>query len=137
MVVIARQVYERRHPHRSHCFPRPERSSSVHSEDAHSRLRLHPSPETILSEDNFAAWSADIDFSLSCRAVAAQHSQDFASWYSSVPGLKVVSPYTCEDAKGLIKVSVSASSSSSACAYDFICFFLSSCTAFHVLSVSE
>ncbi|VUZ50722.1 unnamed protein product [Hymenolepis diminuta] len=35
--------------------------------------------------------------------VAAQHSQDFAAWYASVPGLKVVSPYSCEDARGLTK----------------------------------
>ena len=39
-------------------------------------------------------------------AVAAQHSQDFAAWYMSVPGLKVVSPYSCEDARGLIKAAI-------------------------------
>ncbi len=38
--------------------------------------------------------------------VAAQHSQDFAAWYSSVPGLKVVSPWSCEDARGLIKAAI-------------------------------
>lgn len=38
--------------------------------------------------------------------VGAQHSQCFAAWYSSVPGLKVVSPYSCEDAKGLIKSAI-------------------------------
>jgi pyruvate dehydrogenase E1 component beta subunit len=37
---------------------------------------------------------------------AAQHSQCFAAWYSSVPGLKVVSPYSSEDAKGLIKAAI-------------------------------
>lgn len=37
---------------------------------------------------------------------AAQHSQCFASWFSSVPGLKVVSPYSSEDAKGLIKAAI-------------------------------
>ena len=37
--------------------------------------------------------------------VGAQHSQCFASWYGSVPGLKVVSPYSALDAKGLLKVS--------------------------------
>lgn len=37
-------------------------------------------------------------------AVAAQHSQCFAAWYSNVPGLKVVSIYDCEDARGLLKV---------------------------------
>ncbi|KAJ2117580.1 pyruvate dehydrogenase E1, beta subunit, partial [Coemansia sp. RSA 921] len=31
--------------------------------------------------------------------VAAQHSQDYASWYGQIPGLKVVSPYDAEDAK--------------------------------------
>lgn len=38
--------------------------------------------------------------------VAAQHSQDFAAWYSSVPGLKVVSPYSAEDARGLVKAAI-------------------------------
>jgi len=37
---------------------------------------------------------------------AAQHSQCFAAWYSSCPGLKVVSPYSSEDAKGLIKAAI-------------------------------
>ncbi len=36
--------------------------------------------------------------------VGAQHSQCFAAWYGSVPGLKVVSPWNAEDAKGLLKV---------------------------------
>jgi pyruvate dehydrogenase E1 component beta subunit len=36
----------------------------------------------------------------------AQHSQCFAAWYSSIPGLKVVSPYSSEDAKGLIKAAI-------------------------------
>ena len=36
--------------------------------------------------------------------VAAQHSQCFAAWYSSVPGLKVLAPYDSEDARGLLKV---------------------------------
>jgi len=38
--------------------------------------------------------------------VAAQHSQDFASWYAHIPGLKVVSPYTASDAKGLLKSAI-------------------------------
>uniref|UniRef100_A0A8C5XEE2 Pyruvate dehydrogenase E1 component subunit beta n=1 Tax=Microcebus murinus TaxID=30608 RepID=A0A8C5XEE2_MICMU len=38
--------------------------------------------------------------------VAAQHSQCFASWYGHCPGLKVVSPWSSEDAKGLIKSAV-------------------------------
>jgi len=37
---------------------------------------------------------------------AAQHSQCFAAWFSSVPGLKVVAPYSSEDAKGLIKAAI-------------------------------
>jgi pyruvate dehydrogenase E1 component beta subunit len=37
---------------------------------------------------------------------AAQHSQCFAAWYSSCPGLKVVSPYNSEDAKGLMKAAI-------------------------------
>jgi len=38
--------------------------------------------------------------------VGAQHSQCFAAWYSSVPGLKVVSPYSSEDCKGLLKAAI-------------------------------
>eukprot|EP00887_Chlorella_sp_A99_P006168 scaffold3.g6168.t1 len=38
--------------------------------------------------------------------VAAQHSQCFAAWYSHVPGLKVVAPYDCEDARGLLKAAI-------------------------------
>ncbi|MEZ0212753.1 MAG: pyruvate dehydrogenase complex E1 component subunit beta [Xanthobacteraceae bacterium] len=38
--------------------------------------------------------------------VAAQHSQDYTSWYSHVPGLKVVAPYTAADAKGLLKAAI-------------------------------
>ena len=39
-------------------------------------------------------------------ASAAQHSQDYTAWYSSVPGLKVVAPYTAADAKGLLKSAI-------------------------------
>ncbi|CCA67039.1 probable PDB1-pyruvate dehydrogenase (lipoamide) beta chain precursor [Serendipita indica DSM 11827] len=38
--------------------------------------------------------------------VAAQHSQDYAAWYGSIPGLKVVSPYSAEDCKGLLKAAI-------------------------------
>ncbi|XP_059425195.1 pyruvate dehydrogenase E1 component subunit beta, mitochondrial-like isoform X2 [Carassius carassius] len=38
--------------------------------------------------------------------VAAQHSQCFAAWYGHVPGLKVVSPWSAEDAKGLLKSAI-------------------------------
>jgi pyruvate dehydrogenase E1 component beta subunit len=38
--------------------------------------------------------------------VAAQHSQCFAAWYSQIPGLKVVSPYSAADAKGLLKSAI-------------------------------
>ena len=38
--------------------------------------------------------------------VAAQHSQDFTAWYSQIPGLKVVVPYTSADAKGLLKSAI-------------------------------
>ncbi len=38
--------------------------------------------------------------------VAAQHSQDYAAWFSNVPGLKVVQPYTAADAKGLLKAAI-------------------------------
>ncbi|CDF35182.1 unknown [Chondrus crispus] len=38
--------------------------------------------------------------------VGAQHSQCFAAWYGSVPGLKVISPYDVEDARGLLKSAI-------------------------------
>ncbi|WP_027550749.1 pyruvate dehydrogenase complex E1 component subunit beta [Bradyrhizobium sp. Cp5.3] len=38
--------------------------------------------------------------------VAAQHSQDYSSWYSHIPGLKVVAPYSAADAKGLLKAAI-------------------------------
>ena len=38
--------------------------------------------------------------------VAAQHSQDYGAWYSHIPGLKVVQPYTAADAKGLLKAAI-------------------------------
>lgn len=38
--------------------------------------------------------------------VAAQHSQCYAAWYGHCPGLKVVSPFSAEDAKGLLKSAV-------------------------------
>eukprot|EP00128_Syssomonas_multiformis_P014292 Colp12_sorted_trinity150504_noHs@30805 len=40
------------------------------------------------------------------KGVGAQHSQCFAAWYSHCPGLKVVSPYNAEDAKGLLKAAI-------------------------------
>lgn len=39
-------------------------------------------------------------------AVGAQHSQCFAAWFMSVPGLKVISPYDAKDAKGLLKAAI-------------------------------
>jgi pyruvate dehydrogenase E1 component beta subunit len=38
--------------------------------------------------------------------VGAQHSQNFAPWYASVPGLIVISPYDAADAKGLMKAAI-------------------------------
>jgi pyruvate dehydrogenase E1 component beta subunit len=38
--------------------------------------------------------------------VAAQHSQCYASWYAHIPGLKVLAPYSGEDAKGLLKSAI-------------------------------
>src|ERR1700753_270068 len=38
--------------------------------------------------------------------VAAQHSQDYSSWYASVPGMKVIAPYSAADAKGLLKAAI-------------------------------
>ena len=38
--------------------------------------------------------------------VGAQHSQDYTAWYMQIPGLKVVSPYSAADAKGLMKTAI-------------------------------
>jgi pyruvate dehydrogenase E1 component beta subunit len=38
--------------------------------------------------------------------VAAQHSQDYSSWYSNIPGLRVVTPSNAADAKGLLKAAI-------------------------------
>ncbi|MEQ1817083.1 MAG: pyruvate dehydrogenase complex E1 component subunit beta [Terricaulis sp.] len=38
--------------------------------------------------------------------VAAQHSQDYSSWYSHIPGLIVIAPYDAADAKGLLKAAI-------------------------------
>jgi pyruvate dehydrogenase E1 component beta subunit len=38
--------------------------------------------------------------------VGAQHSQDYSSWYSHVPGLIVIAPYDAADAKGLLKAAI-------------------------------
>ncbi len=38
--------------------------------------------------------------------VGAQHSQNYSAWYSHIPGLKVVAPYSAADAKGLLKTAI-------------------------------
>ena len=38
--------------------------------------------------------------------VAAQHSQDLSAWFTSIPGLKVVHPFSARDAKGLLKAAI-------------------------------
>lgn len=38
--------------------------------------------------------------------VAAQHSQCYGAWYAHCPGLKVISPYSAEDCKGLLKAAI-------------------------------
>jgi pyruvate dehydrogenase E1 component beta subunit len=38
--------------------------------------------------------------------VAAQHSQNYGSWYAHVPGLVVICPYSAADAKGLLKAAI-------------------------------
>jgi pyruvate dehydrogenase E1 component beta subunit len=41
-----------------------------------------------------------------CASVGAQHTHFFGSWYSQVPGLKVVSPWNAEDCRGLMKAAI-------------------------------
>jgi len=38
--------------------------------------------------------------------VGAQHSQCYAAWYASCPGLKVLTPYSAEDSRGLMKAAI-------------------------------
>ena len=38
--------------------------------------------------------------------VAAQHSQEYSTWYGQIPGLKVIAPYSAGDAKGLLKAAI-------------------------------
>lgn len=38
--------------------------------------------------------------------VGAQHSQCYAAWYASCPGLKVLTPYSAEDSRGLLKAAI-------------------------------
>jgi len=38
--------------------------------------------------------------------VAAQHSQEYASWYAHIPGLKVIAPWSASDAKGLLRAAI-------------------------------
>src|SRR6202790_4852498 len=38
--------------------------------------------------------------------VAAQHSQDYSAWYSQIPGLKVIAPFSAADYKGLVKAAI-------------------------------
>ena len=42
----------------------------------------------------------------SAVGVGAQHSQCFAAWYGQCPGLKVLSPWSAEDCKGLLKSAI-------------------------------
>src|SRR5256885_12608141 len=42
----------------------------------------------------------------SAARVAAQHSQNYGSWYAHVPGLIVIAPYSAADAKGLLKAAI-------------------------------
>ena len=38
--------------------------------------------------------------------VAAQHSQEYSSWYAHIPGLKVIAPWSAADAKGLLRAAI-------------------------------
>jgi pyruvate dehydrogenase E1 component beta subunit len=38
--------------------------------------------------------------------VGAQHSQNYAPWYTAIPGLVVIAPYDAADAKGLLKAAI-------------------------------
>lgn len=55
---------------------------------------IQPCPIVFRGPNGFAA------------GVAAQHSQDYSAWYGSIPGLKVVAPWSAEDAKGLLKAAI-------------------------------
>lgn len=40
------------------------------------------------------------------ESLGAQHSQNYTAWYSHIPGLKVIAPYTAKDSKGLLKSAI-------------------------------
>jgi pyruvate dehydrogenase E1 component beta subunit len=42
----------------------------------------------------------------SSAGVGAQHSQDYSAWFAALPGVKVLSPYDAEDARGLLKAAI-------------------------------
>ena len=41
-----------------------------------------------------------------CASVGAQHTQCFGAWYAQVPGIKVISPWSVEDCRGLLKAAI-------------------------------
>ena len=56
--------------------------------------------------------------------VAAQHSQDYSAWYGSVPGLKVLSPWSASDCKGLLKSAIRDANPVSLGAYAELLLFI-------------
>merc|ERR1711892_923754 len=57
--------------------------------------------DTPITEMGFAGMAVG-----AALGVGAQHSQCFAAWYSSVPGLVVMAPYSSEDCKGMLKAAI-------------------------------
>ena len=68
---------------------------------------MPPEPSKIFASPAVASRNTDtFGPNGAASRVAAQHSQDYSAWYSSVPGLKVIAPYTAADAKGLLKAAI-------------------------------
>ncbi|CAL6386680.1 unnamed protein product [Bathycoccus prasinos] len=102
-------------------------TKGLHQKFGAEAFEIRPSPKPVLPASlvefmtfNFALQSIDHIVNSAAKTlymsaevqtapppgVGAQHSQCFAAWYMSIPGLKVLAPYDAEDARGLMKAAI-------------------------------